>query len=401
MMLKKKDAPPTHFLRFFILGAILIGVCVSAISSSTEENSPKVPFDFMMDFLKPLGMPLVTSYHTMRENIFFNVRLHEPNALESIGNFILSPSQFLFAGKSASFHAGHQYDFEIAPCFNYDRLYWVKTLLSLIALPLAEPLGASIKGLAYLSSEVRQRHQHMEKALREPFIISHLEEYRQKGLATLHCDEFIPCQNYKRPSHLTKKQKIEREAFKEIIALLDKHHIIYWIDCGTCLGAYRHGGIIPWDIDIDIAIFQSDHDNVKRLLSTLDPEKYQIQDWSSYSKPQTFLKLYVKETKNLVDIYHYKFDDNAETISYFYSYEDSPFPDSWKKIERKCTKPLRFDQIFPLKKAEFDGLLVWAPHHVVEFLQSKYGENLDPSMLWDEESHAFIKVDNHPYWNDI
>jgi len=91
----------------------------------------------------------------------------------------------------------------------------------------------------------------------------------------LHCDEFIPCQQHKRPSHLTKKQQVEREAFKEIIALLEANNIIYWIDCGTCLGAYRYGGIIPWDIDIDIAIFPSDHDNVKRLLSSMDPEKYQ------------------------------------------------------------------------------------------------------------------------------
>ena len=345
-------------------------------------------------------MPLVTSYHTMRENVFFNMRLHESNTLESIGNFFLTPSQFLFAGKNISFAQASQLKFEVAQCFNYDHLYWLKTLLSLISLPIAEPLGTCLKGLAYLSSDVRQRHQYIEHTLRQPFVLSHLDEYLEKGITAFHSDAFIPCQGHKRPSHLTKKQKIEREAFKDIITLLDKHNIIYWIDCGTCLGAYRYGGIIPWDIDIDIAILQPDHDNVKRLLSTLDPEKYQIQDWSSYSKPQTFLKLYVKETKNLIDIYHYKFDDNAQTISYFYSYEDSPFPDSWKKGERKCTKPLRFDQVFPLKKAQYDDLIVWAPSNVVEFLQTKYGENLDPSMLWNEDSKAYIKVADHPYWKD-
>lgn len=400
-MRSRKEGQPAHFLRLFAVGAILIGLFTSTMSSTPKETTPKVPFDFTMDFLKPLGMPIVTSYHTVRENVFLNMRSKEASKLESIGNFFLAPSQFLFAGKSIGFSKRNHYDYEIQQCFDYDHHYWAKAFLSLLALPIAEPLGASIKGLAYFSSDVRKRHHRITQALHKPLIASHLNLYREKGIAAFHCDEFIPCQAFPRPSQLTKRQQVEREAFKEIITLLDKHQILYWIDCGTCLGAYRHGGIIPWDIDIDIAIFEADHENVKRLLGSLDPEKYQIQDWSSYSKPHTFLKLYVKETKNLIDIYHYKFDDNGETISYDYSYEDSPFPDSWKKGERKCTNPLRFDQVFPLKKAEFDGLLVWAPHNVVAFLQSKYGENLNPSMLWDEESKSYIKVLDHPYWANL
>lgn len=360
---------------------------------AAEQEGRDVPTDFVRDVMMPIGIPVVSSYHAIRESIFLNTRTQNANAVEAVGNFFLTPSQYLFAGKEIT-EGG-----EVKQLFNYHNLHWLKTLASVAVLPFSEVLGAAFKGLAYLSPEVRKRHQEVKCNLETASTLkSHLEEYQLKGLPPFYSDEFIPCQNYKRPSNLTKKQKVEIAALKEIVDLFEKHNIVYWIDCGTCIGAYRYGGIIPWDWDIDLSILLPDHDNVKKILSTLDAEKYQIQDWSSYEKPKSFLKLYVKETKNFIDIYHYQINEEDKTVGYFFTYLDSPFPDSWKTAEIKCMPPLKYEEVFPLRKATFDNLTVRAPNDVVAFLQSKYGKNLDPTMLWDEETKTYKKVEDHPYY---
>lgn len=366
------------------------------VALETEETEAQLATDFLRNVMQPIGAPFVSFFHSMRESLFLNTTVVHPHPFEAVGDFFLTPSRYLFAGKKIV--ETQQQDYTLVQAHNYRHKYGLKVLGSLIALPVSYTVGALFKGIAYLKPEVRRRHRQIKGMLATLHVESHLDAYQKKGIAAFYSEEFIPCQEHKRPSRLNRKQVIEIEAMKAVTALLDAHGILYWIDCGTCLGAYRYGGIIPWDWDIDLAIVIDDHDNVKSILSTLDKSKYQIQDWSSYSHPKSFLKLYVKETKNFIDIYHYKINEEEQTVQYFFTYADSPFPHSWKVSELKCTKPLRYEEVFPLKQAHFDGLTVRAPHSVVPFLQSKYGSNLDPTMLWDEQTKTYAKVENHPFY---
>lgn len=58
---------------------------------------------------------------------------------------------------------------------------------------------------------------------------------------------------------LEETKKIQLEILKYVDNFCEENKICYWLCYGSLLGCIRHGGYIPWDDDIDIAMLRKDY----------------------------------------------------------------------------------------------------------------------------------------------
>ena len=77
---------------------------------------------------------------------------------------------------------------------------------------------------------------------------------------------------------LSKYQYELKRVLSRIVGVLNKNKIPYFALFGTCLGAVRHGDIIPWDDDVDIGVRREYYDKVKECIMRECPDLY-FWDW--------------------------------------------------------------------------------------------------------------------------
>ena len=87
------------------------------------------------------------------------------------------------------------------------------------------------------------------------------------------------------------KRQIQLTAF-EILKLFDgicrRNDLKYYLTAGSLLGAVRHGGFIPWDDDVDVAMPREDFDKLLKIAAEELPAGYFYQD-SRTDKKYPFL----------------------------------------------------------------------------------------------------------------
>lgn len=112
---------------------------------------------------------------------------------------------------------------------------------------------------------------------------------------------------------LTEKESSEMKQvllsiYKDFAALCDRHNLVYMMSGGTCLGAVRHQGFIPWDDDLDVMMPREDYERFIQLCKQGEmgyDYEYDYPNKNGDAKT-VFLKIFNKNTLN-VEV----FDDNS------------------------------------------------------------------------------------------
>lgn len=87
--------------------------------------------------------------------------------------------------------------------------------------------------------------------------------------------------------------------YKDVKSLCDSHNLVLMLCGGSCLGAIRHQGFIPWDDDLDLMMSRSDYEVLISLLEagSLGDDYEFTYPGGNQDAPSCFLKIFKKSTK--------------------------------------------------------------------------------------------------------
>ncbi len=170
------------------------------------------------------------------------------------------------------------------------------------------------------------------------------------------------------------KQLVLLDMLNDLVSVLNKYNIKYWLDYGTLLGAVRHKGFIPWDDDLDIGVLHSDRKLILESVKSELSDKYSIYYFGEHDKFLKFEKYY-GNNKVSIDLFPYKSINKIMETKFFPEgvVYNNPFPE---------------DAIFPLKILTFESTEYSVPNKFNLYLKKNYGEYMSlpkSSHYWSHE----------------
>lgn len=91
---------------------------------------------------------------------------------------------------------------------------------------------------------------------------------------------------------LKKMQIIEVELLDEFVRICKKHNLKYYLMFGSLLGAVRHKGFIPWDEDMDVALFRADYNRFREVVLEELKEGYFFHDYiTDKNNPSSIVRI--------------------------------------------------------------------------------------------------------------
>ncbi|MBF9024380.1 hypothetical protein HKCCD6035_02345 [Rhodobacterales bacterium HKCCD6035] len=261
--------------------------------------------------------------------------------------------------------------------------------------------------------------------------------------------DFPVNQKYGR-EEIKKSQTALLEMALIVCSILEKYDIPYVITNGTLIGAALYEIFVPWDDDFDLFLFDDTYDQAMELLNAELPEHLLVHGeqndsryfpaWNRVKNLNTIVKdsgLYNSDNRFLkypclsLDLYRFKKIKNSEVVLYkineamaFFSrkfqsgiidietYQSqiqklNAQKNNFKKLRSEdigidnhdvfmfmvmLNKPLKYNELFPLKRYLFEGHCFWGPSSSHALLSSLYGPNYKKIPEYSERKSRLSEV---------
>lgn len=138
-----------------------------------------------------------------------------------------------------------------------------------------------------------------------------------------------------------KLKNVLLDMYRDVKKVCDKYHIEIMLAGGSCLGAVRHQGFIPWDDDFDMMMSR---ENFDKFISVFDKElsdKYELSVPRRQSESKTLFMQIIKKGTTLLCVDDLSKEDSNGIRVDFYAIEKMPDNDFVRSLKFKYLDLIR------------------------------------------------------------
>lgn len=171
-----------------------------------------------------------------------------------------------------------------------------------------------------------------------------------------------------------KLQEYQLQIMDEIHRICTENKLNYYLVYGSAIGALRHKGFIPWDVDIDVAMLRDDYERFKIVCRQKLKPRYEIHHFEvdhDYEKQHVLVCIKNTSLETFFDKYNKGKNDFGIFVDVFPV--DNIYDDEVKRAEQKKKvirlKKLKYRKISTLySDSRWKRVAKWTIKFLLQFI---------------------------------